>query len=166
MGKTVIALIAAVGAKLGIGLNGQLPWGHIKKDMAHFRRITDNSTLIMGRTTYESIGKPLPNREMFVVSSTLEPNDHIRVFKSVSAALEACKTDNIFFAGGVRIYEEGAKYADRVYLTMLSSEAEADTYFPKQILTPEEWVVIDHSHDYDSDSDVRLSFFTFERERA
>ena len=166
MGKTVIALIAAVGAKLGIGLNGQLPWGHIKKDMAHFRRVTDNSTLIMGRTTYESIGKPLPNREMFVVSSTLEPNDHIRVFKSVSEALEACKTDNIFFAGGVRIYEEGAKYADRVYLTMLSSEAEADTYFPKQILTPEEWVVVDHSHDYDSDSDVRLSFFTFERERA
>ena len=162
----MIALIAAVGAKLGIGFNGQLPWGNIKKDMAHFKRVTKNSTLIMGRTTYESIGRPLPNREMFVVSSTLEPNDHIRVFKDIPTALEACKTEDVFFAGGVRIYEEGAKYADRIYLTMLSSEAEADTYFPKQILTPEEWVVIDHSHDYDSDSDVRLSFFTFERGEA
>lgn len=161
----MIALIVAVGPQNVIGHNGKLPWGKIKADMDFFKAVTEGSTLIMGKYTYLSIGRPLPNRTMFVVSKTLEPNDHIKVFPDVSSALSACETENVFFAGGETIYREGAPHCTHAFITMIGiDECEGDTFFPDDIITSDEWSAKIQYHQKDEDTNIPLYFYLFEKE--
>jgi len=121
----MINMIAAVSNNAIIGLEGILPWqGKYTEDMKFFREKTKGATVIMGRATYQSIGKALPKRRNIVISSIskqeglLANEADIEVFNSLPAALETCSED-VWLIGGESIYTEGMKHADNIYLTLI-----------------------------------------------
>ena len=135
-----IFLIAAVDKNLAIGKNGKIPW-HIKEDLRHFKKNTLNTTIIMGRATFDSIGKPLPDRKNIVM--TKSPSNRkgvIEVADAKSALKEAKKTsEKISIIGGESIYKEFMPIANKLLLTEIDIVVkEADTFFP--IWKKEEWI--------------------------
>jgi len=133
----MISIIAAVSKNGVIGYKGHIPWD-IPEDMRYFRRITDGSSIIMGRKTYESIMRPLPNRLNIIVSRTIVfSGDNLMTAKTLSEAIKLAEIygaaqgkKDIFLCGGNSIYREGLKYAERIYLTEIDREYEGDVYFP------------------------------------
>lgn len=133
----IISLVAAVDSKNGIGLNGKMPWGHIREDMEFFRGLTTGSTVIMGRVTFESLGnKPLPNRKNIVISSTANvayyfKYDNLFYESSLENALLGLLSENqIFIIGGESIYKKAIDYADRIFLTHIDKDYHCDRFFP------------------------------------
>jgi len=126
-----INLIVAVDEKNGIGKDNQLPW-HLPADLLHFKKLTTGFPIIMGRKTFDSIGKVLPNRRNIVISR--QPNLEIpgaEVTSSLESALELCKNENdIFIIGGAQIFEQALPLADSIYLTVIEHNFYADTFFP------------------------------------
>lgn len=135
----LINIIAAVSLNNCIGINNTIPW-KIKEDMQFFKRMTTNNVVIMGRKTYESIGKPLPNRENIVITSSRI--DGVVTFTNLKDAIESNKSKNIFLIGGSKIYEEGLQYADKMYITLVNKIIDGDCFFDykkdKFILVKEE----------------------------
>jgi dihydrofolate reductase len=124
-----LAIIAAVARNRGIGLAGKMPW-HLSEDLRRFKRITTGHTILMGRKTWESLGRPLPNRRNVVLSRTPVPG--VETYVSLDAALAALShEDLVFVIGGGEIYRQTLGRADRLYLTIVEGEAEADTFFPE-----------------------------------
>lgn len=129
----IISLIAALDRQGGIGKNNQLPW-RLSEDLRRFRELTTGHHIIVGRKTYESIGKHLPNRTMIVV--TRQPDFKAKgclVVNSIEAALLLAKVrdeNEVFIIGGAEIYAQVLPLADRLYLTLVEAEVEADTFFP------------------------------------
>ncbi len=127
----MISLIAAVSKNNVIGNKGLIPW-HIKGEQKRFKELTTGRTIIMGRKSFEEIGKPLPNRKTVLISSTkrIEAKNCITA-ASLKEALKAAEgEDEIFIAGGGRVYEEAMLYADKIYLTVIDLVTEGDTFFP------------------------------------
>ena len=123
--NNMISLIAAVGKNYELGKDNKLIW-HFKKDMEYFKEVTTGKTVVMGRKTYESIGRPLPNRRNIVITSRML--EGVETVKTIDEILDI--HDDIFIIGGASIYEEFIKYADKIYLTLIDKEYDADTYFP------------------------------------
>ncbi len=113
MANREIRMIAAVSPDGVIGVDGRIPWRY-PSDLARFKRLTTSTTVIMGRSTYESMGKPLPNRRNLVV--TTRAISGVECFSTLPAALESC-TGAVWLIGGARIYAEGMGYADLIDLT-------------------------------------------------
>ena len=132
-----ISLIVAVSRNGAIGLNNQLPW-YLPEDLKYFKSVTMGKPLIMGRKTFDSIGRPLPGRANIVL--TRDPqwtSDGVKVVQSVEQALVAgeiaCETadvDEIMVIGGEQIYRMTIDLADRIYLTQVDTDAEGDAFFP------------------------------------
>jgi dihydrofolate reductase len=123
-----IILIAAVGANGVIGRDNDLPW-RIREDLQHFKQLTLGHTLVMGRKTYDSIGRPLPGRRTVVV--TRQPDwsaDGVEVVHDVEDALK--QTGDIYVAGGGEIYRQALPYADRLELTEVDQSPAGDVTFP------------------------------------
>lgn len=131
--KPIISIIAAIGKNRELGRNNQLLW-HIPEDLRRFRRLTLGHPVIMGRKTFESIGKPLPQRTNIVVTRNMSfQAANCLVANSLEQALELAKQKDqqeIFIIGGGQIYQAGLKYVHRLYLTIVEGEYNADTYFP------------------------------------
>lgn len=123
----MISIIAAVGKNMELGLNNELIW-HLKGDMKFFRETTINHTVVMGRHTYESIGKPLPNRKNIVI--TRSNFSDVIVVNDPREILELSKNEDIFIIGGASIYEYFLPYADNLYLTLIDDNHACDAYFP------------------------------------
>jgi dihydrofolate reductase len=136
----MVSLVVAYARNRVIGRDGALPW-HLPSDMKHFRELTTGGTVVMGRTTYESIPerfRPLPGRRNLVLSRT--PGlalDGAEVFGGLEEALEACG-DDCFVIGGGATYAEALPLTDRVYATEVAAEVDGDTFFPE--LDDAEWV--------------------------
>lgn len=120
----MIGIIAAVSKNGVIGIDGGIPWNY-PDDMRYFRTTTLNSIVIMGRKTFESIGKPLPNRKNMIISSKEMPElsnysvFNVEHFTSIDDALQNVKEgSNVWLIGGARIYEEGMQYVDEIHLTL------------------------------------------------
>ena len=127
-----IFLIAAVDKNLAIGKDGKIPW-HIKEDLQYFQKNTLNTAMIMGRSTFESIGKPLPNRQNIVMTrSPANREGVIEVLDSASAIKEAKKASSkISIIGGESIYKEFLPLASKLLITEINITVEgADTFFP------------------------------------
>lgn len=139
-----VSLIVAMDKKRGIGINGKLPW-HISSDLKNFKSLTMGHALIMGRKTYEAIGRPLPGREMIVLSR--DPAFQAigcLVMHSLTEALDFTQKrgdKEVFIIGGGEIFHQALPRADRIYLTLVDAEIVADTYFPEFNLA--EWNVIE-----------------------
>ena len=133
-----VNLIVAMAKNRVIGINNRMPW-HLPADFAWFRKNTLRHPVIMGRKTFESIGKPLPGRRNMVVSRN--PDWHAEgceVFTSLDAALASCAApEQVFVIGGASLYREALPRADRLFLTDVDAAPAGDTFFPA--LPSEQW---------------------------
>jgi len=131
-----IIIISAVAKNFVIGkLNGAMPW-HIKEEFQHFKNTTLGFPIIMGRKTFESLGKPLKGRLNIVITKDKERTfefDDVKKFYSLNEAIEFCRTldsEKIFITGGGEIYKQGINIADEMIISFLDFEAEGEVFFP------------------------------------
>ena len=162
-----VSLIVAVSSNGKIGRDGGLPW-YLPADLKHFKRTTMGHHLIIGRRTWEEVGKPLPGRTMVVVtrSRRFAPKG-AQVVRSVEQALElAAEDDEPFIGGGSQIYRIAlaGDLVDRIYLTRIHAEVEGDTHFPDFDLGEWELVTEEH-HEADEKNEFDYSFLVYERRR-
>ena len=130
----MISIIVAIADDNAIGANNGLLW-HISEDLRYFKRITDGHTVVMGRKTWASIGRPLPGRRNIVISSSLSHLDGAEVYPTLEAALEASNAgfpqEEVFIIGGGEIYKQCLPIADKLYLTVVHTQyPEATIFFP------------------------------------
>lgn len=129
--KPRVSVIAALARNRVIGIENRLPW-RLPEDLAHFKALTLGHPILMGRKTFESLGRPLPGRTNIVI--TRNPDYHpegCQVAGSISAAIALCRgADEIFFIGGAELYAQAIPLADRLYLTEVDIEAVGDAWFP------------------------------------
>jgi dihydrofolate reductase len=135
-----ISVISAFSLNLAIGYQKALPW-NIPSDLKRFKELTLNQTVIMGRNTYESIGKPLPKRQNIIVSSQLENTPHLKVVRTLTEAISQTETETAFVIGGVKLYKEALPLAQSLYLTLVLKETKGDTFFPFFEINPSEWEI-------------------------
>jgi dihydrofolate reductase len=137
----IISLIVAMDEKRGIGKSGKLPW-HLSSDLKRFRELTMGHHVIAGRKTYESIGKPLAGRQMIVITRDSGfKSEGCLVAHSVNDAIELAQSrgeSEAFVIGGAEIYAQALDNADRIYLTQIHGEVDADTFFPE--LETDAWI--------------------------
>ena len=133
-----ITLVVAAGRNGVIGRDGGLPW-HLPEDLAHFKRVTMGGTMVMGRKTYEAIGRPLPGRRSVVVTRQHGwTPEGVTVVHSLDDALDACADEpEVFVIGGGEIFRQVLDRADRVELTRVDQTPEGDVTFPP--LDPAQW---------------------------
>lgn len=156
-----ISIIAAMAKNRVIGCRNALPW-NLPEDLRHFRNLTMGHHILMGRKTYESIGKPLPGRTSVVISGNADFPGAIRAF-SIENALEFCsgRDDEVFFVGGGDIYRQAMPLADRIYLTEIMQDFEGDAHFPE--IDPSLWQEV--SRDAQR-SDFEYHFVIYERRQG
>jgi len=159
-----IAMIAAMAANRVIGLNNQMPW-HLPADLKHFKAVTLGKPVIMGRKTYESIGRPLPGRRNIVISRQGAPVDSpVEWASSVEQALAlVADVPEVMIIGGAEIYRQCLPLAQRLYLTEIELETAGDAWFP-DYRSVADWREL--SNDYfpvSVDNPVAHRFLTLER---
>ncbi len=128
-----ISLIVAMAANRAIGLDNKMPW-HLSADLKKFKAITMGSPIVMGRKTYESIGRPLPGRSNIIISRNLDYQQaDCLVFNDIKTAIEASSKDaeEIFIIGGAELYKATLPHADNLYLTLINQDFNGDTFFPE-----------------------------------
>ena len=126
-----LALIVAVARNRVIGKDGALPW-HISEDLKHFKQTTLGHAVIMGRKTFESIGKPLPGRRNIVITSRADLFVGVETAKTLPEAIDAArKTDECpFIIGGASLFEEALPLTNKLFVTEIDRDFEGDTHFP------------------------------------
>lgn len=149
-----------------IGKNNQLPW-HLPADLKHFKSITMGKPIVMGRKTYESIGKPLPGRRNIVISR--QEDLHIEgceVFASIEAVLTAlASTPEIMVIGGANLYQQFLHRANTIYMTVVDADIDGDAFFP--VLDHQEWSIVESkSHLPDEKNKYPYQFLTLIRKTA
>lgn len=145
----IVSLIVALDEKNGMGKDNQLPW-HLPADLKHFKSLTTGHSILMGRKTFDSIGKALPNRRNIVVSrQTGLVAEGAEVALSLTEAFAMCKAENeVFVIGGGEIFEQSISFAGILYLTIIHHRFEADTFFPE--IDKNEWIE-EHSTRHEPD---------------
>lgn len=125
----MIALIACMDRNRLIGRGNQIPW-HLPNDLKFFKQTTMGHTVVMGRKTFESIGKPLPGRHNIVLTRDRNYRaEGVEIVHSLEEVLE--REEDMFILGGAHIYEQFMPYADKLYITRIDAEFEGDAYFPE-----------------------------------
>jgi dihydrofolate reductase len=160
-----ISIIVAIAKNHAIGKNNQLLW-HLPNDLKHFKDVTSGHTVIMGRKTYESVGRPLPKRRNIVITRQDISIEGCEVVPSIDEALERCENEEeVFIVGGAEIYRQAVPLTDRVYLTVIDQDFDGDTFFPE--LNPEEWTEKERENfEPDEKNKYSYSFITLERGKA
>jgi len=127
-----LSIIVAMARNRVIGIDNTLPW-HLPEDLKHFRNLTMGHHIIMGRKTYDSIGRPLPGRTTVII--TRDPGytmDGCLVAHSLDGAVRLCDGDEeVFFVGGTSLYEQALPLAQRLYVTEIQADYEGDAHFPE-----------------------------------
>jgi dihydrofolate reductase len=158
----IVSIVVAISQNHAIGKDNKLLW-YLPKDLKHFKEITTGHTVIMGRKTYESVGKPLPNRRNIIITRQQVKIEGCEVVNSVEAALALCKNEaEVFIVGGAEIYRQALHLTDRIYLTLIHENFEGDTYFPE--IKADLWKETERQdHEPDEKNLLPYSFITFER---
>ena len=161
----MVSLIVAMSANRVIGRDGDLPW-HLPVDLRHFKKTTMGHHLIIGRATWDEVGKPLPGRTMVVVTRNRDfPAEGVLVAHSVQEALSLARDDDEpFIGGGAEIYRQAldAGIPDRLYITRVHAEVEGDTVFPDY--DPDAWLLADRvDHPADERNQYSCSFEIYDR---
>ena len=132
--QLIISHVVAMSNNQVIGINNDLPWS-LKDDLAHFKKYTTGKIIVMGRKTFESIGRPLPNRDNFVISSTLNSVDGVSIFPSLDDALAAANAQNthdeIAIIGGGYLFRESINIFNKLVLTRVNCSIEGDVFYPE-----------------------------------
>ncbi len=158
-----ISIIVAAATNNVIGRDGELPW-RLPEDLKRFKQLTSGKPVIMGRLTYESIGKPLPDRRNIVLSACKGLNiDGCEVVDTPDAAIRlAGGAEEVMVIGGGGVYARMLPMADRIYMTRINATVDGDTFFPE--INDNEWQVIDRV-DFPADESRQFgfSFVTLDR---
>lgn len=161
----LISAILAMDENRVIGKDNKLPW-HLPADLKHFKEITTGNPILMGRKTYESIGKPLPERTNIII--TRDVNYAVAgciVVTSLDHALQTAAAEGnkeIFIIGGAEVYKQLLPRINRIYLTLIHHTFQGDTYFPE--LNPKEWMEIEKvTHQPDEKNPFSYSFIQLDR---
>jgi len=134
----IISHVVAMSNNWVIGVNNDLPWS-LKDDLAHFKKYTTGKIIVMGRKTYESIGRPLPNRVNYVISSTLKDIEGVSIFTSLEDAIEAAKIYNldqdianeVAIIGGGYLFRDSIDSFNKLILTRVDCSIDGDVYYPE-----------------------------------
>jgi dihydrofolate reductase len=152
------SIIVAMSENYVIGLNNSLPW-HLSDDLKRFKEITTGHQIVMGRKTYESIGKPLPNRDNFVLTRNAKLQiDGINVIKSLNDIPSSDK--KTFIIGGGEIYTQLINSCDELLVTKIHCEIDGDAYFP--IIDLSVWSLINQSEKF-TENDLEYSYLTYRK---
>ncbi len=154
MSSTIISLIVAIAENGTIGINNLLPW-HLPDDLAFFKQNTVNKPIIMGRKTYESLGRPLPKRDNIVISRHPAPDnlpENVFYFTSLNQAIEAYQdAPEVMIIGGAQLYCSALPYMNKLYLTVVESEVAGDTYLPEVLALPFNQANLIHTENHTED---------------
>ena len=155
----MIVVIAAAAENNALGKDNDLLW-HLPDDFKRFKALTSNHFIIMGRKTFESFPKPLPNRTHVII--TRQKNfavENCIVVHNLKQAIAACPTDeDVFIIGGGEIYKQSMDIADTIELTRVHTTLQADTYFPE--INPDEWTLI--NEEFHPKDEKHLYAFTYQ----
>ena len=125
-----LTIIVATDAQRGIGIHNTLPW-KLPEDLAHFKRLTTGHPIIMGRKTFDSIGRPLPNRRNIVVTRNADwRHDGVEAVASLEAAIALLDQDQGYVIGGAEIYQQSMQLADELIITQIAHTFDCDAFFP------------------------------------
>ena len=157
-----VSIIVAIAKNHAIGKDNKLLW-YLPNDLKHFKDVTTGHTVIMGRKTYDSVGKPLPKRRNIIITRQAISIEGCEVVNSLEAALALCKDESeVFIVGGAEIYRQSIPLTDRIYLTVIDQEFDGDSFFPE--LDPAEWEEKERENfEPDEKNKLRYSFITLER---
>jgi dihydrofolate reductase len=166
----IISHVVALSNNNVIGVDNDLPW-NLRTDLNHFKEYTTNKIIVMGRKTYESIGRPLPNRINYIVSNTIKDLDGASIFKSTEDALESAKEicnmsenyDEIVIIGGGYLFRDTLSITNKLVLTNVDCDIEGDVFYPEINLN--EWKEI-KSENFKKDLDNDYDFVVRIYERA
>jgi dihydrofolate reductase len=160
----IISLIVAADEKNGIGKNNQLLC-HLSSDLKYFKQTTTGHHIVMGRKTYESVGKPLPNRTNIVITRSQTTIEGCVVVNSLEAAIAYAKSNNeheLFITGGGVIFNLSLHAAHRIYLTRIHHTFDADVFLPE--LDLEDWEEVkNEKHSADEKNEYDYSFIVYQR---
>ncbi len=158
-----ISLIAAMTTNRVIGHNNQMPW-HMPADLQHFKALTLHKPIVMGRNTFDSLGRALPKRRNIVLSRRgLVTTAPVEVFASLPAALAVVADEpEVIVIGGQTLYEQALPLAQRIYLTVIDAVLTGDAYFPD--ISAQEWLVVEEqAHPADTHNPYPYRFITWQR---
>lgn len=159
-----IYIIAAQSRNRVIGQGGKVPW-ELPADYRYFKYTTMGYPVIMGRHTYESLGKPLPNRRNIVITKTVPQIPGCDTAQSLDEAIQLAKKDSttVFVIGGGKTYEEALPHATRLYVTNVQADIEGDTYFPE--IEPDDWREVQRVHrNADAANEYAMDWIVYERQ--
>lgn len=157
-----MSLIAAMGKNREIGFEGQMPW-HLPAELQHFKQATMGKAIIMGRKTWQAIGRPLPGRQNIVITRNADFSAQgAEVVTSLQQALEQSESEETMVIGGGELYALALPVAERMILTMIDIEPKADVWFPPW--ANDEWAVT-QVRDFAADNKNPLSYQIVELQR-
>lgn len=157
----MITLIAAAAENNALGKDNQLIW-HLPDDFKRFKQITSGHYIIMGRKTFESFPKPLPNRTHVIITRQKDYKvEDCIVVNSIEKAIESCpKNEEIFIIGGAEIYKQSIDFANKIELTRVHANFEADAYLPE--IDENQWrLIFEEEHLQDEKHNFNFTFQTF-----
>lgn len=160
---TQLTIIVALDARHGIGINNTLPW-HLPEDLQRFKRITSGHAIIMGRKTYESIGRPLPNRRNIVLTRQCAADwqvPGIEIAHSLSTALQLLEHQAAFIIGGADIYTQAVPLCSTLLVTEVDHDAHCDAFFPAIDLTV--WQETAREPHFSENNGFAFSFVTYQK---
>ncbi len=159
---TYISIIAAMAKNQVIGKNNALPW-HLPADLKHFKNVTMGKSIVMGRKTYESIGKPLPGRQNIIITADKNYQANgCTIIHSIDDVKSNKDIPEIFIIGGAEIYKQLLPYTQKLYLTFIDANIDGDSYFPEW--QQNQWQYISReNHLADAQNKFNYSFVVLER---
>jgi dihydrofolate reductase len=157
-----ITIVVAISENHVIGKDNQLLW-YLPNDLKHFKNITTGHTVIMGRKTFDSVGKPLPKRRNIIITRQAITIEGCEVVNSIEVALALCADEEeVFIVGGAEIYKQSMHLTHRIYLTVVHKDFDGDSFFPE--IDKNEWKeVFREDHAPDEKNAIPYSFVTYER---
>ena len=158
----IVSDVVAISENHVIGKDNKLLW-YLPNDLKHFKVITTDHTIIMGRKTYDSVGKPLPKRRNIIVTRQDITIEGCEVVNSIEAALALCANEEeVFIVGGAEIYKLAMPLTNRIYLTIVHKKFDGDSFFPE--INKQEWKEVSREdHQPDEKNSLPYSFVTLER---
>ena len=161
MSARELTMVVAIDAQRGIGVDNKLPW-HLPEDLAHFKRLTSGHPILMGRKTFDSIGRALPNRRNIVVTRNSEwRHDGVEAVSSLQAAIALVGEATAFIIGGAQVFNDALGLADSMVITEIAHTFRCDTFFPP--LPEGQWRETGREHHHSQANGFDFDYVTYVR---
>ncbi|MBX9868974.1 MAG: dihydrofolate reductase [Burkholderiaceae bacterium] len=156
-----LSIIVAFDKNNGIGIQNRMPW-HLPEDLAHFKKTTSGHTIIMGRKTFESIGKALPNRRNVVLTNNADwMQNGVEKISTINHIMPFAQNDAVFIIGGAQIYQQVMGIADTLIVTEIDAEFACDAFFPQ--IDRSIWQETNRERHYSDKNQWHYSFVTYKK---